>query len=67
MNNKETCRKTVAYIIGNFLAHVAFPSALFTIVWNHVLADTFNAAHFNYWTFFVVCVGVRCLLSHDAK
>ena len=67
MENKKKCSKIIAYIIGNFLAHVAFPAALFTIVWNRVLADTFNAAHFNYWTFFVICVGIRCLLSRDAE
>lgn len=67
MENKEKCCKIIAHIIGNFLAHVAFPAALFTIVWNRVLADTFNAAHFNYWTFFIICVGVRYLFSYNTK
>ncbi len=67
MENKGNVKKIIAYIIGDFLAHIAFPAALFTIVWNGTVADTFNAAHFNYWTFFIVCVGIHCLFSHNAE
>lgn len=67
MENRVKCFKTIAYIIGSSLTHIAFPAALFTIVWNRVLADTFNAAHFNYWTFFVICVGIRYLFSYNTK
>ena len=67
MKNKEIYCKIIGHIVGNFLAHVAFPAALFTIVWNRVLADTFNTAHFNYWTFFIICVGVRYLFSYNIK
>lgn len=67
MKNKETYCKIIGYAIGGSLVCIAFPAALFTIVWNRVLADAFNAAHFNYWTFFVICVGIRCLLSRGAE
>lgn len=60
----------VAEIIGQLIGHllicVAFPAVLFTLAWNNVIADTFNAAHFDYWTFFVVCLGIHYLVGNKS-
>ena len=56
----------IGRLIGYLLVGVAFPAALFTLAWNNVIADTFNAAHFNYWTFFVVCLGIHYLIENES-
>lgn len=56
----------IGHLIGHLLVTVAFPAALFTLAWNNVIADTFNAAHFNYWTFFVVCLGIHYLIENES-
>lgn len=58
--------EVIGHLIGYLLVTVAFPAALFTLAWNNVIADTFNAAHFNYWTFFVVCLGIHYLIENKS-
>lgn len=56
----------IGKVIGTLWVCVAFPAALFTLAWNNVIADAFNAAHFNYWTFFVVCLGIYYLVGNKS-
>ena len=56
----------IGHLIGYLLVGVAFPAGLFALAWNNVIADTFNAAHFNYWTFFVVCLGIYYLRGNKS-
>lgn len=52
--------------IGYCLVNVVFPAGLFALAWNNAIADTFNAAHFNYWTFFAVCLGIHYLQGNKS-
>ncbi len=58
---KYTVAEAIGYLIGSLLISVAFPAGLFALAWNNTIADAFNAAHFNYWTFFAVCLGIYYL------
>lgn len=63
---KHIVAETIGRLIGYLLVDVAFPAGLFALAWNNVIADTFNAAHFNYWTFFVVCLGIYYLRGNKS-
>lgn len=56
----------IGKVIGYRLVDVAFPAGLFALMWNNVIADTFDAAHFNYWIFFVVCLGIHYLVGNKS-
>ncbi len=63
---KYTVAEAIGYLIGSLLIGVAFPAGLFTLAWNNVIADAFNTAHFNYWTFFTVCLGIYYLRGNKS-
>lgn len=60
----------IAEIIGQFIGYllvrVAFPAGLFALAQNNAIADAFNAAHFSYWTFFAVCLGIYYLFGQKS-
>ncbi len=71
-NQKGTTMKTevvcsfIGKLIGYLLVRVAFPAGLFTLAWNNVIADTINMAHYGYWTFFMVCLGIYYLRGYNS-
>lgn len=56
----------IGKLIGFLLVRVAVPAGLFALAWNNVIADTVNMAHYGYWTFFMVCLGIRYLCGHNS-
>ena len=63
---KYTVAEAIGYLIGSLLIGVALPAGLFALAWNNAIADAFNAAHFSYWTFFVVCLGIYYLRGNKS-
>lgn len=63
---KHIIAETIGRLIGYLLVGVALPAGLFALAWNNVIADAFNAAHFNYWTFFTVCLGIYYLRGNKS-
>lgn len=63
---KHIVAETIGHLIGYLLVGVAFPAGLFALAWNNAIADAFNVAHFSYWSFFAVCLGIYYLRGNKS-